>query len=158
MGRSSEKEYRKKRTWLATTRGTCNMEKQSICTNKWRNSRTNDRNSSLLGTSGNRQNIGTNDMELLVARNEERHPKICSKLQHMSNSQTRLTGESGSSPPERNTWRPLANNLYRHDGVVARIKGIRHHFGSSGSVHEEIILPSYQLDGYVRRNSNTVSR
>ena len=158
MGRGSKKEYRKKGTRLAVTRRSSNMEKPNIRANKRRNPRTNDWNSSLLGTSRNRQNIGTDDSKLLVARNEEGHPEIHSKLQHLSDSQARLTSKSGSSSPKQNTWRPLAGNLHGHDGPITRIKGIRHHFSSSGLIHEEIILPSYQLDSYVQRDSNTVSR
>ena len=43
------------------------MEKTNIRTDKQRNSRTNDRNPSLLGTSQNRQNTRVDDMKLLVA-------------------------------------------------------------------------------------------
>ena len=132
--------------------------KPSICTNKQRNSRTNDRNPSLLGTSRNRQNIGTDDMRLLVARNEERHPKICSKLQHLSNSQTRLTSKGSPSSPEWDTWRSLAGDLSRHDGPIAGIERVRHHSSGSRSIHKEIVLPSHQFNSYIQWNSDTVLR
>ena len=54
--------------------------KKQIYANKRRNLRTNDRNPSLLGTSWNRQNTRVDDTKLLVARDEEGHPKVHSKL------------------------------------------------------------------------------
>ena len=44
--------------------------------------------------------IGTNDSKLLVAGNEKGHPEIRSKLQHLSDSQTGLTGKGSPSSPE----------------------------------------------------------
>ena len=99
MGRCGEKECGRKRTRLATTWRACNMEELNICTSKWRNLRTNDWDPPLLGTPQNRQNIRINDTELLVARNEERHPKKHSKLQHLSNSETRPTSKGSPLHP-----------------------------------------------------------
>ena len=158
MGRSSKKEFRKKRIQLAFTRRTCNMEELSICTNRWRNSRTNDWNTPFLGTPGSRQNTGTDDPKLLVAGNEKRYPKICSKLQHLSNSQTRLTSKGSPSSPEWDTWRSLAGDLSRHDGPIAGIERVRHHSSGSRSIHIEIVLPSHQFNSYIQWNSDTVLR
>ena len=80
MGRSSKKEYRKKRTRLATTRRISDMEKSHIRTGKRRNPGTDDRNPPLLGTPGDRQDPRIDDPKLLVAWNEKRHPKIHCKL------------------------------------------------------------------------------
>ena len=80
MGRGSKKEHRKERTRLAIIGKSSNMEESDICTSKRRNQRANDRNSSFLGTPGDRQNTGADDPKLLVAGNEERHSKIYSKL------------------------------------------------------------------------------
>ena len=44
--------------------------------------------------------------------------KIHRKLQHLSNSETRLTSKSSSSPPKWNTRRTLASSLHRHDGSM----------------------------------------
>ena len=157
MGRRGEKEHRKKRTRLATTWRIGNMEKLNICANKRINSRTNDQDPPLLGTSQNRQNTRINNTKLLVARDEERHPKIHGKLQHLSNSKTRPTSKGSPSPPKWNTWRSLAGSLHRYDEPVTRIKRIWHHLGGSQLVHEEIILPPHQLDDYIQRDSDIIS-
>ena len=143
---------------MATTGRTSNMEETGICTSKRRNPRINNRNPSFLGTPWNRQNIRTDNMELLVARNEKRYPKIHSKLQYLSDSKTRLTGESSPSPPQWDTRWSLANNLYRHDGSITRVKRIRHHLGSSRLIHKEVVLPPYKFDDHIQRNSDLIPR
>ena len=78
------------------------------------------------------KNVGIDQTKLLVARNQERCQKICSRMFQMLTEQSTVPKESGRITPIGNTTRTLAGNQYWYYWPTTKVKWKRCYSGYHG--------------------------
>ena len=102
------------------------------------------------------KDTGINQMKLLVARNQRRCQKICSRMYKMSTKQSPTYKESGRTTSTWNTTRTIARDQYRYYGTTTKIEWKKYYCSYCWQVHKNDLIESNNDEYIFKRNHKDI--